>query len=549
MEECPDDDAKALISLVNNALASHPQLKVLLVSRPEQHVREHLKDWTHVEIGGESTTQDDIQSYVAEEVARMVKEVPHLRHRQEALRLQFLEATGSMFLFARLAIQNIIDHKHFSPRDVDKLLQTLPQGLHAIYEQYLENLIRRNDDHKNKIGRRVLQWLVCSEEPVSLELLSVVLAFEGEDDGLDVHQIPHNLKELLNQVLGILVTCRPGEDNVFRNATVMRVHLVHQSLSDFLRGLRSPVSQEKRSSVILPLCKSIQAGHFHLLSECTKALCSMTIRPMYLDYLDATDLRRGERPKIERLKCPEARRGDVMYGTLETHHGERGQRKYWRRWEPQWYLVQLQDLNRTWRAREAREQQAMKGLTDLKSIPQKQQARLESMRRKWEDDLAEVHELQSRQKAERSQLDTILSSREREFIVYSQRNLSRHVVEASTQGFLREWQLGILFLTCISLRDALQAIPMVSSAVQEVASTALMPLPHVIELSTALHSLLMSMKLFSELPLVDNLHMNSSSRKPPSVAILPVYSKGFDNPGRKTSKFRNHSFTLSSTKR
>lgn len=494
--------------MIEEALDSHPQLKVLLVSRPEQHVRERLKEWTQIEIGGDDTTQDDIHTYVVEQVARMVKEVPHLRPRQEALRLQFLEATGPMFLYARLAIQNVIDHKHFSPRDVDKLLQTLPQDLHEVYEQYLVNLLQRNDDHMNRIGRRVLQWLVCSEEPLSLDLLALVLAYEGQDDGLDFHQIPHNLKELLNQVLGILVTCRLGEDTVLRaHGKVMRVHLVHQSLSDFLRGLRNPAAQEKRSPNILPLCRSMQAGHFHLLSECSRALSSVTIRPMYLDYLDATDSRRSERPRIERLKCPETRRGDVMYGALETHHGERGQRKHWRRWEPQWYLVQLQDLNRTWRLREARGQQAQKGLADLGNVASKEQERLESMRRKWEADLEDVRELQSRQKAERSQLDTILLSREREFIIYAQRNLSRHITEAATQGFTREWQLGTLFLTCISLRDALQVVPAVSSAVQKIASSALAPLPHLIELSTAIHSLIMTLRLFNELPLVDNLHV------------------------------------------
>ncbi|KDQ61098.1 hypothetical protein JAAARDRAFT_572376 [Jaapia argillacea MUCL 33604] len=369
-----------------------------------------------MEIGEKDTTQKDMQIFVIEQVAELVREVPQLRGREKDLKTGLLQAAGDMFLFVRLMVQDVIENKDLSLYEIERILERPPKDLNRMYEQYLVTLTKRNNQHAKAIAIRVLQWLTYAERPLTLTFLDVALALDVDDDGLDDAKRQSDILALLRRILGILVDCRRSDGNI------IRAGLVHQSFKDFLRQTAS--DEEDLSVDLHALQHAIrpQRSHLSLLASCSSVLRASTIANPLMQYYDAVDQRRAERPRSKRLKPPEEIDHPQM-GLLEIRLGEHGHRKHWKMWEYQWEIVQLEDLERTWMKREERENRARDGLQGLRGLAQV----LLEVQVRWEQELVEIERLKVQQPLELEELQMLLQRPERELMVYSLRRFSAHL--------------------------------------------------------------------------------------------------------------------------
>src|ERR1700709_2438525 len=111
------------------------------------------------------------------------------------------------FLIAKLQLDYICRLR--SDRAIKEALITLPSSIYPMYDDILQDLVSRNPDDVDDI-RRILQWLVGSIVPLTLEELAEAVSVRIEDRNLDHSGIATDLKDLA-ACCGALVTVRTQE--------------------------------------------------------------------------------------------------------------------------------------------------------------------------------------------------------------------------------------------------------------------------------------------------------------------------------------------------
>ena len=186
--------------------------KVLLTSRKENHIFEHLRRWPSLEIGAEDTTAEDIQTFINEQVRRLLLDRPVLNSYAGRLKDHLSKTTGAMFLYARLKCETIREADPSTQAHVAEIIESLDgklSTLDALYENYLLQRLSSNNKYRNEVALRTLQWIKCSPSPVTSTFLFRALALDlRNNQTISSDKLDFDLKSTISKALGILVEDR-----------------------------------------------------------------------------------------------------------------------------------------------------------------------------------------------------------------------------------------------------------------------------------------------------------------------------------------------------
>lgn len=135
-----------------------------------------------------------------------------------------------------------------SDRAIKEALVKLPSGIFATYDEILHQLCTKNPDDVEDM-KRILQWLVYSMEPLTLEQLAEIVSIRPDDRSLDESGIATDLMDLA-ACCGSLVAIHTqdtssGQYEDLRGPLVTLITLAHASVEEYFtsgklgRGLSS----------------------------------------------------------------------------------------------------------------------------------------------------------------------------------------------------------------------------------------------------------------------------------------------------------------------
>ncbi|KAF7976053.1 hypothetical protein HWV62_7968 [Athelia sp. TMB] len=170
LDECVEK-GDLLRWIQNVTSVSSRRLHLMLTSRPEpdiEHGLGSLSSVDKIQIGDETMT-GDISAYLDARLqsAEMVKwKEPEKREIKRTL----VDGSGGMFRWVVLQMDDV--KECFNKAELFFRLKTLPRGLDETYAKLFER-----SEHKDALII-LLQWLVFSERPMTVEILAEVLAVD-----------------------------------------------------------------------------------------------------------------------------------------------------------------------------------------------------------------------------------------------------------------------------------------------------------------------------------------------------------------------------------
>lgn len=365
--------------------------KILITSRRESHIYEHLRRWPSLQIGAEKTTDEDIQTFIDEQIRQLVTDRPVLKSYAIQLKEHLCKTTGVMFLYARLKCETIREADPSTEAQVIQIIDSLDgrlSTLDALYDNYLLQRLSNNNPYRNEVALRTLQWIKCSPSPVTSTFLFRAIALDLEKDrALSPDRLAFDVKSTISKSLGVLIEWQDTE-------AVCYATLMHYSLRNYLSGLVNNPPQWDELSVPYNSIAHVPA-HLALLSTCCIITSTPAVWGPLQGYHDSGDRRR---------KLSENR--------PESLFSQLGQEQPWILWEQRQRLDL--DKHRIWRMKEAEVAQS-----ELADIPY--DSELESLewvknRRKQ---LHMIQTLESQKGLEIHQLIGVTTMRERDLMIYS----------------------------------------------------------------------------------------------------------------------------------
>ncbi|KAI8654377.1 NACHT domain-containing protein [Fusarium sp. Ph1] len=246
-----------------NSLATHrPQsLKLLITSRPKQHLQSALRDSSIVHISLQQRLVDvDIISYLRHRFDTAVMSEDKLQIKEELIDMVAKRSEG-LFLYAKLTMDQIeASLADDGPEDIGALEKSLPIGLEQTYTSMLAKQ-RQEKGISTDLQVLVLEAVTHSSRPFRLSELASFVKFISAD--LDA---PTGFKDLV-------VTCCGPLIEILEDETLQ---VIHHSFTEFLRGDTRTVSKDGASSDF-PVIDSLEA-HKKMAINCLQYLQSGTLR-------------------------------------------------------------------------------------------------------------------------------------------------------------------------------------------------------------------------------------------------------------------------------
>ena len=234
------ENPQMLLKLVSQ-LQTSPDIKVMLLSRPNTYIDGMVGQWTESAIVETLKIQDtahDIWRYTRSVVSATF---PTEGGIQTRIIDQIVSRTEGSFIWARLILDTLNDDCH-TLEDIQKAMDVVPREMQSSYRKMLSS-VRSQSLPLQNMAQRILTWATCSLRPIKLAELQAALEPEFGDFT--------SLKDTVIQVCGHLV--RLDGDNV---------SLIHATAQTFLT---TPDLDE-------PEFISWQEGHEALAKACLRYL-------------------------------------------------------------------------------------------------------------------------------------------------------------------------------------------------------------------------------------------------------------------------------------
>ena len=213
-----------IVNLINHSQLSgarNPSIKFLVTSRPLLG-RQHTTNLLEIDLYHDNI-QQDLQLFIhtkVEGIARRTRCKPEVRsYLENAL---YVKADRT-FLWVTLVLHLLEKSFLASQKDFKRIIDTLPQTLTATYERFLHAI----SAEYQPLASRLLHFLVGSLRPLELGEMRILVAIQDHRilSALEEDLQP-NIQETIEGVLGPLIRIWDS-----------RIHLVHQSLKEFLQTL------------------------------------------------------------------------------------------------------------------------------------------------------------------------------------------------------------------------------------------------------------------------------------------------------------------------
>lgn len=257
MDECDDESRQTLLSCIRIlagdgllracSVSAIPPLKILITSRPDEHIFDNLSRFANLEMKGSDTGADMgkfIHNWITSFSSRR-----HLNVETSQRIGQFLrENAQGMFLWVVLIIEELERRdERLTDTSIGSRLRSIPLTLVNTYKTIL---FRPPDPRKNDMWR-ILRWLIYGRRGLTLPELETAMCLES-DTWLD---FAGDLQFLCGSL--IRFDGPRGE-----------INLVHQTARDFLESFVKTASPDELGDVPMEAV----VAHTHIAQICVQFL-------------------------------------------------------------------------------------------------------------------------------------------------------------------------------------------------------------------------------------------------------------------------------------
>lgn len=211
LDECREEDRSALLEILNDLMATSPQLHVFISGRPEVDIQKALAGRVIVKIGVEDN-QLDIAKYVQEKMTRhprwdkftestKVEVVNTLLEKSKGMSVispsqcsfpsnYVVSDADNIFRFRLTALQVDELLLELFEEDLKARLPKLPKDLTAAYDEIYSRQISKHGRVRSAVTERALIWVLAARTPVSSALLLSAVRIDVDyynDHLLDTH--------------------------------------------------------------------------------------------------------------------------------------------------------------------------------------------------------------------------------------------------------------------------------------------------------------------------------------------------------------------------
>ncbi|KAI8635201.1 hypothetical protein F5Y19DRAFT_469075 [Xylariaceae sp. FL1651] len=213
VDEIDSVQRKGLVQFLSRIVAKCDEthepgkIRVLLVSQDLADYRQ-LKCMEYATIL--DLDPDDTQKDIKRFLVKKVKEFQPLRLEdrdiQRAQELTIARSDG-MFLFASLAIDNLINQPTAEYFQQELQIDVFPEDLHTAYKRIIERLQRDLNPNQWTMAKKIFGWLACAKRPLHWHEIQAALAIVPADDGQSVTMDYYGkrLRQDVRKICGSLV--------------------------------------------------------------------------------------------------------------------------------------------------------------------------------------------------------------------------------------------------------------------------------------------------------------------------------------------------------
>lgn len=177
LDEC-QQPSSLLQMLLRASTNTYP--KIFMTTRPDANVHNeiypHQSRISHLHLSN-TDTQASIKAYVEARTSRL-----RLRKEQDTRILvqALLDGAEGSFLWVKLTLDNM--SKATGPREVMDSLSHIPKGMDHLYSRILRDLERDISDNQRLIMKSVLDWVICSNPPLTVEELEAAVKLDTDSE-------------------------------------------------------------------------------------------------------------------------------------------------------------------------------------------------------------------------------------------------------------------------------------------------------------------------------------------------------------------------------
>lgn len=257
MDECDDESRHTLLKCLNilagegppcaRSVTDTPRLKILLTSRPDEHIFDKLSSFTSFEIKG-SDTSTDMKLLIDNWISTFSKKRRLNIEVAETISRFLHDNAQGMFLWAVLIIEELERRdERLTNASIDSRLRSIPLTLVNTYKSIL---LRPPTTRKSDMWR-ILRWLLYAKRGLTMLELETALCLET-DTWLD---FAGDLQFLCG--------------SFFRSSAPRgELNLVHQTARDFLESFVKSASADELGDISMDAI----AAHTHLAEMCVQFL-------------------------------------------------------------------------------------------------------------------------------------------------------------------------------------------------------------------------------------------------------------------------------------
>ncbi|KNG86811.1 hypothetical protein ANOM_004652 [Aspergillus nomiae NRRL 13137] len=215
LDESEEGSRQGLINYLCRLVDQIQNLKIFISSRRDEVIASRLE--TNANVGIDATdNQDDIAKFVSQKIDEDEKKRANpisseLKH--DIVRI-LLDKSQGMFQWAALQVTELLSLDLES--DIRERLGCLPADLQYAYNEIYQRILGSTGS-KFKIAARALQWVLCSEKPLTTDALVFLACQDPQTDTLitpyvDIQFILESCSSLL--VMDSQQFCRPSHLSV-----------------------------------------------------------------------------------------------------------------------------------------------------------------------------------------------------------------------------------------------------------------------------------------------------------------------------------------------
>ncbi|KAI9877745.1 MAG: hypothetical protein M1830_002941 [Pleopsidium flavum] len=225
LDECNSNEATRVLRFVKKALdASSAQriLRVFISSTKEVDVPRLVPSTAHIALSLKTTSRD-IRSYVEKIITERNAEVELTKDLLllQDVKRKLIEGAQGMFLWVGFQVDALWEYCN-NDDEIQRVLETLPEGMHETYLRCLLRIDRRKGD--TKLAPSVLKWVGSATRALHIDELKEAIAFSPEDKNWEASKIPNNDSLIIRCCAGLVVF--DSSDNSVRFA--------HHSVKQFI---------------------------------------------------------------------------------------------------------------------------------------------------------------------------------------------------------------------------------------------------------------------------------------------------------------------------